>query len=238
MRRSDLPAKTDHQTLKILACTLTKRRPNMSLHLIIGDKLYSSWSLRAALALDLTGASYTEELIKLNQPDTRARVLKHSPTGKVPLLKSEHGTIADSLAIAEYLAEQFPDAGLWPKDTAARAQARSACAQMHSGFFAMRGNMPFDLSHNAPLVPTPPDVQAEIERMLALWAECRAAATEAGPFLFGGATLADAFFAPIAVRLRTYQVKLPEVDAAYVETIYQWPAFKAWQKAGLEEVGQ
>ncbi len=233
-----MPAKTDHQTLKILACTLTKRRPNMSLHLIIGDKLYSSWSLRAALALDLTGASYTEELIKLNQPDTRARVLKHSPTGKVPLLKSEHGTIADSLAIAEYLAEQFPDAGLWPKDTAARAQARSACAQMHSGFFAMRGNMPFDLSHNAPLLPTPPDVQAEIERMLALWAECRAAATEAGPFLFGGATLADAFFAPIAVRLRTYQVKLPEVDAAYVETIYQWPAFKAWQKAGLEEVGQ
>lgn len=165
-------------------------------------------------------------------------MLKHSPTGKVPLLKSEHGTIADSLAIAEYLAEQFPDAGLWPKDTAARAQARSACAQMHSGFFAMRGNMPFDLSHNAPLLPTPPDVQAEIERMLALWAECRAAATEAGPFLFGGATLADAFFAPIAVRLRTYQVKLPEVDAAYVETIYQWPAFKAWQKAGLEEVGQ
>lgn len=233
-----MPAKTDHQTLKILACTLTKRRPNMSLHLIIGDKLYSSWSLRAALALDLTGASYTEELIKLNQPDTRARVLMHSPTGKVPLLKSEHGTIADSLAIAEYLAEQFPDAGLWPKDTASRAQARSACAQMHSGFFAMRGNMPFDLSHNAPLLPTPPDVQAEIERMLALWAECRAAATEAGPYLFGGATLADAFFAPIAVRLRTYQVKLPEVDAAYVETIYQWPAFKAWQKAGLEEVGQ
>jgi glutathione S-transferase len=229
---------TDDQTLDILACSPDKKAPNMSLHLIIGDKLISSWSLRGALALDLAGAPYTEELIKLNQPDTRARLLEHSPTGKVPLLKSEHGTIADSLAIAEYLAEQFPDAGLWPKDTAARAQARSACAQMHSGFFAMRGNMPFDLSHNAPLSPTPPEVQAEIERMLALWAECRAASTEAGPYLFGGATLADAFFAPIAVRLRTYQVKLPEVDAAYVETLYQWPAFRAWQKAGLEEVGQ
>jgi glutathione S-transferase len=118
----------------------------MSLHLIIGDKLHSSWSLLGALALDLAGASYTEELIKLNQPDTRERLLKHSPTAKVPLLKTEHGTIADSLAIAEYLAEQFPSAGLWPKDVAARAQARSACAQMHSGFFAMRGNMPFDLS--------------------------------------------------------------------------------------------
>ena len=157
----------------------------MSLHLIIGDKLLSSWSLRGALALDLTGAAYTEELIKLGQPDTRERLLKHSPTGKVPLLKTEHGTIADSLAIAEYLAEQFPDAGLWPKDTAARAQARSACAQMHAGFFAMRGNMPFDLSRDAPLSPMPADVQADIERMLALWAECRAAATETGPYLFG-----------------------------------------------------
>lgn len=212
----------------------------MSLHLIIGDKLFSSWSLRGALALELAGAPYTEELIKLNQPDTRERLLKHSPTAKVPLLKTEHGTIADSLAVAEYLAEQFPGAGLWPKDVAARAQARSACAQMHSGFFAMRNHMPFDLSRNAPLSPMPADVQVDIERMLALWAECRAAAaaTETGPFLFGGATLADAFFAPIAVRLRTYQVALPAADEAYVNSIYQWPAFKAWQKAGLEEVGQ
>lgn len=208
----------------------------MSFHLIIGDKLYSSWSLRGALALELAGASYTEELIKLNQPDTHQLILKHSPTGKVPLLKTEHGTIADSLAIAEYLVERFPEADLWPCDIAVRAQARSACAQMHSGFFAMRGNMPFDLSHDAPLSPMPPEVQADIQRMLALWAECRAAATEPGPFLFGRVSLADAFFAPIAVRLRTYQVALPAVDAAYVETIYQWPAFKAWQKAGLEEI--
>jgi glutathione S-transferase len=224
------------QSLARLACSLYLKVPNMSLHLIIGDKLLSSWSLRGALALDLAGAPHTEELIKLNQPDTHDRLLKHSPTGKVPLLKTEHGVIADSLAIAEYLAEQFPDAGLWPKDIAARAQARSACAQMHSGFFAMRGHMPFDLSHDAPLSPTPVDVQADIERMLALWAECRAAATESGPWLFGRKTLADAFFAPIAVRLRTYQVKLPAVDEAYVETLYQWPAFKAWQKAGLEEI--
>jgi glutathione S-transferase len=208
----------------------------MSFHLIIGDKLYSSWSLRGALALELAGATYTEELIKLNQPDTRKLLLKHSPTAKVPLLKTEHGTIADSLAIAEYLVERFPNADMWPRDIAARAQARSACAQMHSGFFGMRGNMPFDLSHDAPLLPMPPEAQADIERMLALWAECRGAATESGPYLFGRVSLADAFFAPIAVRLRTYQVKLPEVDAAYVETIYQWPAFKAWQKAGLEEI--
>lgn len=208
----------------------------MSLHLIIGDKLLSSWSLRAALALELTGAPYTEELIKLGKPDTRERLLKHSPTGKVPLLTTARGTIADSLAIAEYLAEQFPSEQLWPTNIAARAQARSACAQMHSGFFAMRNHMPFNLSHDAPLNPVPPEVKVDVERMLALWAECRAAATEAGPFLFGRVSLADAFFAPIAVRLRTYQVKLPTEDEAYVETVYQWPAFKAWQKAGLEEL--
>ncbi|WP_065258540.1 glutathione S-transferase family protein [Pseudomonas bananamidigenes] len=208
----------------------------MSLHLIIGDKLLSSWSLRAALALELTGAPYTEELVKLGKPDTRERLLKHSPTAKVPLLKTARGTIADSLAIAEYLAEQYPSEQLWPTDIAARAQARSACAQMHSGFFAMRNHMPFNLSHDAPLDPVPPEVKVDVERMLALWAECRAAATEEGPFLFGRVSLADAFFAPIAVRLRTYQVKLPAEDEAYVETVYQWPAFKAWQKAGLEEL--
>lgn len=208
----------------------------MSLHLIIGDKLYSSWSLRAALALELAGAVYTEELIRLNQPDTRQQLLQHSPTGKVPLLKTAHGTIADSLAIAEYLVECFPEAALWPRDVAARAQARSACAQMHSGFFGMRGHLPFDLSRDKPLSPMPLEAQADIERMLALWAECRAAATEQGPFLFGRVSLADAFFAPIAVRLRTYQVSLPSADEAYVATIYQWPAFKAWHKAGLEEV--
>jgi len=208
----------------------------MSLHLIIGDKLLSSWSLRAALALELTGAPYTEELIKLGKPGTRERLLKHSPTGKVPLLTTARGTIADSLAIAEYLAEQFPSEQLWPTDIAARAQARSACAQMHSGFFAMRNHMPFNLSHDAPLNPVPPEVKVDVERMLALWAECRAVATEPGPFLFGRVSLADAFFAPIAVRLRTYQVKLPAEDEAYVETVYQWPAFKAWQKAGLEEL--
>lgn len=208
----------------------------MSLHLIIGDKLLSSWSLRAALAVELTGAPYTEELITLGKPDTRERLLAHSPTAKVPLLKTARGTIADSLAIAEYLAEQFPSEQLWPIDIAARAQARSACAQMHSGFFAMRNHMPFKLSHDAPLNPVPPEVKVDVERMLALWAECRAVATETGPYLFGRVSLADAFFAPIAVRLRTYQVKLPAEDEAYVETIYQWPAFKAWQKAGLEEL--
>lgn len=207
----------------------------MSYHLIIGDKLYSSWSLRGALALELAGVPYEETLIKLNQPDTRKRILEFSTSGKVPLLKTAHGVIADSLAIAEYLAERHPDAQLWPADVTARAQARSACAQMHSGFMALRSAMPFDLSRDEGLESIPLDVQVDIDRMVALWSECRLAAKESGPFLFGKPSLADAFFAPVAVRLRTYRVEVPAQAATYIETIYQWPAFQAWQKAGLAE---
>ncbi|MNO69330.1 Glutathione S-transferase YfcF [compost metagenome] len=207
----------------------------MSYHLIIGDKLYSSWSLRGALALELAGVPYEETLIKLNQPDTRQRLLAYSATGKVPLLKTEHGIIADSLAIAEYLNERHPEAQLWPADTAARAQARSACAQMHSGFFALRGAMPFDLSRDEGLENVPLDVQIDIDRIVALWSECRLTAKDSGPFLFGKPTLADAFFAPVAVRLRTYRVEVPAEAATYIETIYQWSAFQAWHKAGLAE---
>ncbi|HGA2319359.1 TPA: glutathione S-transferase family protein [Pseudomonas putida] len=207
----------------------------MSYHLIIGDKLYSSWSLRGALALELAGVAYEETLIKLNQPDTRKRILEFSATGKVPLLKTEHGVIADSLAIAEYLNERHPEAQLWPADVAARAQARSACAQMHSGFIALRGAMPFDLTRDQALENMPLEVQVDIDRIVALWSECRLVAKDSGPFLFGKPTLADAFFAPVAVRLRTYRVEVPAEAATYIETIYQWPAFQAWQQAGLAE---
>lgn len=207
----------------------------MSYQLIIGDKLYSSWSLRGALALELAGVPYEETLIRLNQPDTRGRILAFSATGKVPLLKTEHGIIADSLAIAEYLAERHPEAHLWPTDVAARAQARSACAQMHSGFAALRSNMPFDLSRSRPLENMPLEVQVDIDRIVALWSECRLVAKQSSPFLFGAPSLADAFFAPVAVRLRTYRVDVPAEAALYIETIYQWPAFQAWHKAGLAE---
>jgi glutathione S-transferase len=207
----------------------------MSLHLIIGDKRYSSWSMRPWLVLNMIGAPFTDHIIRLNQPDTRALILEHSPTGKVPALHCEHGTIVDSLAICEYLAERFPNAELWPRDVAVRAQARSACAQMHSGFGSLRTNMPMDLHHDQALEVIPVETQEDIERIVALWAECRAVSVEQGPFLFGTPSIADAFFAPVAVRLRTYRVELPVEAAAYVETIYQWPAFKRWQQAGLEE---
>ncbi|MFS2158732.1 glutathione S-transferase family protein [Pseudomonas sp. Pseusp122] len=207
----------------------------MSLHLFIGDKRYSSWSLRPWLVLEMLGTTYTEQIIRLNQVDTAERILEHSPSGKVPALKCEHGTIVDSLAIAEYLAERFPDAELWPRDIAARAQARSAAAQMHSGFTSLRSNMPMDLRHDAEPEFISVNTQDDIERIIALWAECRKASADSGPFLFGKPGIVDAFFAPVAVRLRSYHVSLPAQAAAYVETIYQWPAFKRWQQAALEE---
>lgn len=207
----------------------------MSLTLLIGDKTYSSWSLRAALALELTGAAYAEQLITLNRPDTRTRILQHSPTGKVPLLICDDGAIWDSLAIAEYLAECFPAAQLWPAARDARVLARSACAEMHSGFVALRSHLPMDLKRNQALSEIPADAVADIQRICALWAECRQRFGKAGAFLFGQPTLADAFFAPVAARLRSYQVALPAEAAAYVETIYQWPAFQRWYQAAQEE---
>ncbi|MEE4076715.1 glutathione S-transferase family protein [Pseudomonas viridiflava] len=207
----------------------------MSLHLIIGDKRYSSWSLRPWLVLEMTGAPFTDQVIRLNLPDTRENILKYSLTGKVPALQCEHGTIIDSLAICEYLVERFPDVDLWPRDISARAQARSACAQMHSGFMSLRSNMPMDLRQDQALEVIPVDTQADIDRIVALWAECRKAAKEDGPFLFGRPSIADAFFAPVAIRLRTYRVALPDEALAYIETIYQWPAFQRWRQAGLEE---
>lgn len=207
----------------------------MSLVLIIGDKTYSSWSLRAALAMELAEAPYSEVLIPLYRPDSRARILAHSPTGKVPLLQTEEGPVWDSLAIGEYLAESYPEAYLWPRGEYARAVARSVCAEMHSGFAALRAHLPMDLKRDQALDEMPADAEADIRRICALWAECRGNFGEGGPFLFGHASLADAFFAPVAARLRSYRVALPEVAAAYVATVYQWPAFQRWFQAAQEE---
>ena len=207
----------------------------MSLTLIIGDKTYSSWSLRAALALELAEASYTEVLIPLDRADSRARILEHSPTGKVPLLKTEEGPVWDSLAIGEYLAEFYPEAYLWPRGEYARAVARSVCAEMHSGFAALRTHLPMDLKRDQALAHVPAEAQADIRRICELWADCRARFGQDGPYLFGHASLADAFFAPVAARLRSYQIELPDVAAAYVETVYQWPAFQRWYQAAQTE---
>lgn len=207
----------------------------MAMQLVIGNKRYSSWSLRAALALELTGKPYDEVLIGLRQADTRVQILAHSPTGKVPLLVTEQGPIWDSLAIAEYLAETYREAHLWPRDQYARALARSACAEIHSGFVALRTHLPMDLVHDQALADTPADALEDIQRVIELWTQCRTRFGADGGFLFGHASIADAFYAPVAARLRSYRVALPPLAADYVATIYQWPAFQRWLQAALKE---
>ena len=208
----------------------------MALQLVIGDKNYSSWSLRAALALELSGEPYSEVLVRLYQVDSRTRLLEHSPTGKVPVLLTEQGPVWDSLAIAEYLAERFPEAHLWPRGEYARALARSICAEMHSGFSALRSHLPMDLARDQALEEVPDAAQADIDRVCAIWADCRARFGEDGHYLFGHASIADAFYAPVVARLRSYRVALPPVAAAYVDSLYQWPAFQRWYRAALQDV--
>jgi glutathione S-transferase len=208
----------------------------MSLSLVVGDKRYSSWSLRGWLSLSLSGAPFAEIQERLQQPDTRARLLAHAPTGKVPALLTEDGPVWDSLAIAEYLAERFPEAHLWPRGEYARALARSICAEMHSGFVALRTHLPMDLQRDQAYAgPLPDEARADIERICQLWADCRTRFGADGHFLFGLASVADAFYAPVAARLRTYRVELPEPARAYVETIYHWPAFQQWLAAARNE---
>ena len=207
------------------------------MQLVIGNKNYSSWSLRPWLGLKVAGIEFEEILLPLYGEDTRSKRLIWSPTGKVPLLKTAEGPVWDSLAIAEYLAEAFPQAQLWPAAAYARAVARSVCAEMHSGFVALRTHLPMNLCRDQALAGLPADAQADIQRVCALWAECRARFGQGGPFLFGQASIADAFYAPVASRLRSYRVELPVAAAAYVDSIYQWPAFQRWLHAARQEVG-
>jgi len=197
-----------------------------ALTLVIGNKNYSSWSLRPWLAMKHVGIPFTEIRLPLYQADSKRRILEHSPAGKVPVLKDGAVTVWDSLAILEYLAERFPDRKLWPRDPAARAGARSVSAEMHSGFAALRAHMPMNLRNSYPGRGRTPEVEEDIARVTALWSERLAPA--AGPFLFGAFSNADAMFAPVATRFITYSVILPAVCRRYVDTLMALPAMQAW----------
>jgi glutathione S-transferase len=205
------------------------------MELVIGTKAWSTWSLRTWLALTKTGAAFTETLIELRQENNVSadRILGHSPSGLVPFLKDGDVEIGDSLAICEYLAERFPDAGLWPKDVAARAAARSAAAEMHSGFASLRGECPMDLSAEPHQASLSEATGKDIRRITAMWNELLA--RFGGPWL-GGADwgIADAFYTPVATRLRTYGVKLTDYgDAgpagAYAERLLERSELRAWE---------
>lgn len=203
--------------------------------LVVGNKNYSSWSLRGWLAARLAGIAFDEIVVPLSQPGSRETLLAHSPAGKVPVLKHGARVIWDSLAIIEYLAEHRPEAGLWPADPDARALARSVAAEMHAGFTALRTHMPMNLKKSLPGKGQGPGVADDIERIGAIWRDCRARFGAGGPFLFGQPSAADAMYAPVATRFRTYAVELDPVCRAYVDAIFAWPAFVEWRAAALAE---
>ena len=207
------------------------------LELIIGDRNYSSWSLRGYLALSLAGLEFRETLIQLDQAGTRAAILARSPAGKVPALVHGDLLIWDTLAIGEYAAELAPGAGLWPADRAARAVARSVVAEMHSGFPALRKDMAMNLRARRPGVGHTEQALAEAARVQAIWRDCRGRFGEAGggEFLFGGPTLAEAFYAPVVTRFVTYGVELDPVCQRYADAVLALPAMVRWTEAALAE---
>jgi glutathione S-transferase len=205
------------------------------LTLIVASKNYSSWSLRPYLALAHTGQPFREVVVALDEASTPGEIARYTTSGRLPVLQHGSLTIWDSLAICEYLAETFPEAKLWPQDKAARAVARSAVAEMHSGFTALRRNMPMDLNGRKPGHGRAPGVAEDITRVQQLWRECRERFGQGGPFLFGQFSIADAFYAPVVTRFVTYDVHLDEVSRAYRDAVLALPSLKKWTEAARAE---
>lgn len=204
--------------------------------LIIGNRNYSSWSLRAWLALEATGQVFDEVVIPLGQPDTTDNILRWSPTARVPAFRDGEIFLWDSLAICEHLAEAFPEAGLWPDDARARANARSVVAEMHSGFVALRKHMPMNLRASYPVADHQPGVDDDIARITSIWEDCRTNFGGNGDHLFGRFTIADAFYAPIVSRFRTYGVSPGGIAGEYMDAVWVLPAMQDWaEKARAEK---
>ncbi len=205
------------------------------LKLYIGNKNYSSWSMRPWVLLKQAGIAFEEVMVRFDSFDADSTFKKTlqgaTPTGKVPLLVDGDLAVWDTLAIAEYVAEQYPERQLWPADTAARARARSICAEMHSGFTALRGNCPMNIEANladagALIWRDKPAVRADVQRLVEMWSALLL--EHGGPLLFGAFTVADAYFAPVCMRLKTYALPVPPSIAAYVERVCALPGVRAW----------
>ena len=209
----------------------------MVLRLIIGNKNYSSWSLRPWLAMTALGIPFEEELVPLDAPDFKERIRARSPAGKVPVLLDGEAVVWESSAILEHLAERFPEKGVWPSDPVARAHARSLATEMHNGFGALRSVAPMNLWRPVEARCFPQEALRDARRITRRWGEARARFGSGGDFLFGAFCAADAMYAPVATRLRTYAMEVDPVAAAYVEAIHAHPAFVAWKEAALKETG-
>ena len=196
---------------------------------------YSSWSMRPWLLLRQIEIPFEEEKISFNDPDFEKRVGTVSPVGKVPVLVDGDVVVWDSLAIVEYLAEKFPDRGIWPRDPRARARARSICAEMHAGFGALRDRLPMNCELVLANVPFERTVKRDIARVVASWTDCRARFGAEGAFLFGAFSTADAYYAPVVRRFLGFGVVVPEVAARYMTAVDALPAMRAWMAAALAE---
>ena len=212
------------------------------MELVIGDKAWSSWSMRPWLVLRRARATFTERLVRLRRDDTRdGLTAAGSPSGKVPVLKTDEGLVIwDSLAICEWAAERFPAARLWPEDSDLRALARSTAAEMHAGFPALRSEFPMDLAARTPKPPSRA-AAAELRRLVSLWTDGRGRSAPHGPFLYGGWSVADAFFTPVATRLRSYAVDLADfgddgVAAGYAALLLAQPEYLEWEAGAWAEV--
>ncbi len=207
----------------------------MALTLVIGNKNYSSWSLRPWIAMKVAGLAFDERLIPLYEPGSRERILSYSPAGKVPILIDGQRRVWESLAILEYLAEAFPAARLWPADAGARAHARAIAAEMHAGFAALRRACPMNLWLPPRPRPQGEDVMADVARIEAMWRDCRARYGRDGPFLFGAFGAADAMYAPVVARFHHYGLPVGADTRAYMEAVMALPAWHAWREAALQE---
>lgn len=204
--------------------------------LVLGNKRYSSWSLRPWLLMRALGIPFEETVIAMYQPDSKARMLAVSPTGKVPVLTDGDVIVWESLAIIEYLAEKFPGAGVWPDEPKARAHARAIGTEMHAGFQALRQACPMNLAKRfAPRTDLGADVADNVVRLGTLWREARDRFGAGGPFLYGAFSAADAMYAPVVTRLDTYQIAVAADVRAYMDAVLTHPAFMAWRREALAE---
>jgi glutathione S-transferase len=203
--------------------------------LILGNKNYSSWSLRPWIAMRVAGLTFDEEVISLNAPEFKGRLLQVAGTGKVPTLIDGDVRVWESLAILEYVAEKFPDAALWPADPKARAHARVISNEMHAGFLPLRRACPMNVWRPVKEHALSDDVAANVRRIDAMWTDCRARFGTGGPFLFGRFTAADAMYAPVVSRFHTYAVDVGAASRAYMDAVLALPAWREWRAAALKE---
>ena len=206
-----------------------------ALTLVIGNKNYSSWSMRPWVLMKQLGIPFEEKMLRFHSSQWNAEIERWSPSRLVPVLWNGDHAVWDTLAIAEALHELFPDRGVWPRDAAARAFARSASAEMHSGYRDLRGAMPMNIRSSHPGKGMNPAVQANIDRIEALWKEARTRFGSGGPFLFGAFCAADAMFAPVTTRFRTYGVKLSAESQRYCDAVLAAPGVRAWVDDAMKE---